>query len=92
LESTGDWKGGLRCRYRELVGELVARDVLRDVPGRTAGEYRTELREHAPEVAAPFSGACDLFERAWYGDLPTGRDESEHFRELADRVLAGARA
>lgn len=91
LEELGDWKAALRCRYRALVAELVDREVLRDAPGRTAGEYRIELRNHAPEVAIPFAGASELFERAWYGDLPTGSAESEQFRDLADDVLVGAR-
>lgn len=89
-EREGDWKEGLRCRYRALVAELVARDVVRDVPGRTAGEYRMEVREHAPHIAVPFAGASELFERAWYGDFPTGPDESARFRVLADDVLSGA--
>jgi hypothetical protein len=90
LEQAGEWKGGLRCRYRALVAELVERDILRDVPGRTAGEYRAELRDHAPGAAVPFAGASELFERAWYGDLPTGPDETERFRALADDVLVGS--
>jgi hypothetical protein len=90
LERDGDWKGALRSRYRWLVAELVERDVLRDVPGRTAGEYRVEIREKAPGAAPAFSGASELFERAWYGDLPTGPDENTRFRSLADDVLTGA--
>jgi hypothetical protein len=90
-ERDGDWKSALRSRYRWLVAELVEREVLREVPGRTAGEYRTEVREHAPAVAQAFSGASELFERAWYGDLPTGPAENERFRSLAEDVLGGAR-
>jgi hypothetical protein len=90
LEAEGNWKDALRCRYRSLVMELIERDVLRDVPGRTAGEYRVELREHAPTAATAFSGASELFERAWYGDLPTGATENERFQVLARDVLVGA--
>jgi Domain of unknown function (DUF4129) len=92
LEADGQWKDALRCRYRALVSELIERDVLRDVPGRTTGEYRVELREHAPAAAASFAGASELFERAWYGDRPTGPDESERFRTLAREALVGARS
>jgi hypothetical protein len=90
LEAEGRWKDALRCRYRALVIELIERDMLRDVPGRTAGEYRVELREHAPQAADAFSGASEIFERAWYGDLPTGPNENEHFQGLARDVLVGA--
>jgi hypothetical protein len=92
LEASGAWKDALRCRYRSLVAELVERHVLRDVPGRTTGEYRVELRENAPAVGSPFSGASELFERAWYGDQPTGPDENERFRALADDVLGGTKS
>jgi hypothetical protein len=91
LEREHAWKAALRSRYRWLVAELVEREVLRDVPGRTAGEYRTEVGEHAPAAASAFSGASELFERAWYGDLPTGPDENERFRSLAGDVLSGTR-
>ncbi len=93
FEAAGEWKDGLRCRYRALVATLIDRDMLRDVPGRTAGEFRVELAAHAPESAAEaFSGASELFERAWYGDVPTGPAESELFRARAAEVLGRVHA
>ena len=93
FEVAGEWKDGLRCRYRALVATLIDRDMLRDVPGRTAGEFRVELAEHAPESAVvAFSAASELFERAWYGDVPTGPAESELFRARADEVLGRVHA
>ena len=92
-EREGKWKEGLRCRYRALVAALIERDMLRDVPGRTTGEFRRELGEHAPsEAVAAFDEATDLFEAAWYGDRPTGADESASFRRLADDVLSEVKA
>jgi len=88
-EAAGRWRAGLRCRYRALVAELVERGLVDDVPGRTAGEYRSEVRERVPEVAEPFGGATDLFERAWYGNRPTGEDEASAFEQLADKVVGG---
>lgn len=89
-EARGEWKDALRCRYRALIGELVEHGVVRDIPGRTAGEYRQDLATAEPDIAPAFSGASDLFEQAWYGDLPTGPEENRRFRQLADEVLAGA--
>jgi len=89
-EAARRWRAGLRCRYRALVAELAERGLVDDVPGRTAGEYRAEVRERAPEVAEPFAGATDLFEQAWYGSRPTGGDEAAAFERLAGRVVAGA--
>jgi hypothetical protein len=91
LEAEGHWKEGLRCRYRSLVRVLVDTGVLADVPGRTTGEYRSELATARPDLAAPFAEATELFERAWYGAVETGADESRRFRELAAGVLADLR-
>ncbi len=88
-ERAGQWRQALRCRYRALVAELADRGLVEEVAGRTAGEYRTEMADAAPGVSAPFAGATELFERAWYGDEPTGRDDAARFRGLADEVLAG---
>jgi hypothetical protein len=89
-EAKGDWRGGLRCRYRALVAGLGARGVLDEVPGTTAGEYRLQVAGNAPAVGHAFAGATELFELAWYGNRPTGPPESARFRDLAERVMAGA--
>lgn len=90
FEAAGDWKQALRCRYRALVADLAERDVLRDIPGRTAGEYRLDVEEAVPAAEDDFAGASALFEAAWYGDEPTGPGENQRFRAHADRVLAQA--
>jgi Domain of unknown function (DUF4129) len=91
-ERAGEWRQALRCRYRALVADLAGRGLVEEVPGRTAGEYRGEVRRNAPGAAEAFSGATDLFERAWYGRAPTGADDASHFRDLAGRVLERVRA
>ena len=90
FEAAGEWKNALRCRYRALVADLVARKVVRDLAGHTTGEYRADVSAALPDAAAEFGGATELFERAWYGDRPTGADENAQFRELADRVVERA--
>lgn len=87
LEAAGRWKEGLRCRYRALVGELVGRGHIPELPGRTSGEYRIDVAERDPAAAAPFAAASELFELAWYGDAPTGSDESTRFQDLEAEVL-----
>ena len=88
-EAAGQWKDGLRCRFRALVTRLTERGVVPETPGRTSGELRGDVRATAPAAADDFDGAADLFDRAWYGDLPTGPDEARRFADHADRVLAG---
>lgn len=91
-EAAGRWKDGLRARFRALVAELIERDLVRSLPGRTVGEFRAEVRKGAPEVADTFAAACRLFERAYYGDEPTGPTEASEFAAAAERVTAAARA
>jgi hypothetical protein len=90
-EREGRWKDALRCRFRALIGQLIDRGVVRDLPGRTSGEFRVEVGRTAPDLAGDFAEASYLFDDAWYGDLPTGPSENAAFRQLADRVLAGGR-
>lgn len=86
----GRFRDALRCRYRALVGDLARRGLLDEIPGRTTGEERGQLRTTAPVAAPEFTDAIDLFDRAWYGDEPTGAGEDDRFRSLADAVMAKA--
>jgi hypothetical protein len=89
LEAGGDWKEGLRCRYRALVADLVHDGVVADVAGRTTGELRADVATARPTVSPAFAGATELFERAWYGDRATGASEAQRFQSLEADVLAG---
>jgi hypothetical protein len=91
LEAAGRWREAMVVRYRDLVGDLVDARILEPIPGRTSGEYRDELAGSVPAVADPFDDATELFERAWYGNLPTGVEESRRFQDAAGSVLAGTR-
>jgi hypothetical protein len=90
LEEKGDWRGALRCRYRSLIAALARAGVIDEVPGRTSGEYRADLRASLPAASSTFGPATDLFERAWYGNKPTGPEQVASFRELASSVRSGA--
>lgn len=86
LEGEGRWREGLRARHRGLVAELVGRGVIPDQAGRTAGEYVLDVRRRLPAGAEAMAEATGLFERAWYGDEPTGAEESGRFQALAAEV------
>lgn len=96
-EREGRWREGLLCRYRALVTELVRREVIPELVGRTAGEYVDDVRRQRPDLAPSFAAATDLFEAAWYGGAETGSAERDRFVERAEatlappaRILAGA--
>ena len=92
LERAGAWREAVRSRYRALVADLAARGLVEEVPGRTAGEYRRQVRRAVPAAATDFAGATELFEVAWYGRADTGAREAAYLRDLSDRVLQQARA
>ena len=89
-ERSGEWRQAVRCRYRALVADLADRGLLHEIPGRTAGEYRSVLGASLPVAASTFLGVTELFEGAWYGGRPTAAADAAHFRDLADRVLEAA--
>jgi hypothetical protein len=86
LEQLGRWDEAIRAEYRALVGDLVDADLLPDIPGRTAGEYRQDVHRDLPHVADPFDEATDLFEPVWYSDLVATPAGLTLMRELAARV------
>ncbi|MEJ7844691.1 MAG: DUF4129 domain-containing protein [Acidimicrobiales bacterium] len=87
-EAAGDWRQGLRCRFGALTTRLGDRGLLPPEPGRTTGEHRVDVRRSLPAAAEDFALAAELFDRAWYGGLPTGPDEAARFAAAAAAVLA----
>lgn len=93
-ERAGRWREGILCRYRALVTELVEREFLSDIAGKTSGEYDADVRAKTAadplesDVAPAFSAATELFEMVWYGAATCGEAERDRFAGLAERVLA----
>lgn len=88
LEAAGRWREALRCRYRSLIAELVARGTIPDRAGRTAGEYVTDVQRDVPPASVPMAAATELFEAVWYGGAASGPDEAARFIDLERQVLA----
>lgn len=89
-ELAGRWREALRCRYRALIADLAQRGLLDEVPGRTTGEYRSELAINLPASAVPFRALTELFERAWYGHVPVRSDDVAALRRWAGQILVAA--
>jgi hypothetical protein len=92
LEAEGRWTEAMRARFGALVERLTEHGIVADVPGRTTGEYRVEVRAALPEAADAFAAAADRFDRAWYGGEEAGPDDAAGFTAAAERVLAAAGA
>lgn len=84
----GRYREALRCRYRALVGDLARRGLIDEIPGRTTGEERTQLRRVQPDASSPFTSAADLFDGAWYGHHTVGADDDDRFQSFERDVLA----
>lgn len=87
LEAAGRWREALRCRHRALIGELVRQGAIPDRAGRTAREYVSDVEVARPAALEDFVAATDLFEGAWYGHLPTSREDCARFQQLSAGVL-----
>lgn len=84
----GRYRDALRCRYRALVGDLARRGLVDEIPGRTTGEERAQLRRVRPSANVPFSAAADLFDGAWYGHLPVDESDDDAFQRWEVDVLS----
>jgi hypothetical protein len=89
-ERAGEWRDAIRSRYRALVADLASRGLVEEIPGRTAGEYRGQVRRNVPAAADDFATATEMFELAWYGGWRSGPPEAARLRSLADQVLRRA--
>lgn len=88
------FRDAVRCEYRALVGDLARGGHVDEIPGRTSGEERAQVRSLAPSVAPSFDRAADIFDSAWFDDADVTAEHDRHFVDAAtfvlDDVLAGA--
>lgn len=84
----GEHRDALRCEYRALVGDLARRNLLDEIPGRTTGEERAQLRRTTPAVNAPFGEAADMFDAVWYGAADATAEMVQRFDRLEQEILA----
>ncbi len=89
LVGLGRYDEALRARYRALLADLIDQGLIADVPGRTPGEYRTELAEAAPPAANSFAELTTLFESIWYGANEAAPADLQNFERNEDVVLDG---
>jgi hypothetical protein len=86
--ASGRYRDAIRCRYRALVGDLARCGLIDEIPGRTTGEERMQLRAVAPTAHPSFTAAADLFDGAWFGNIEVRADDDDEFVRLENDVLA----
>lgn len=89
-ESAGRWRDAVRCRYRAVIADLAWKGQVEEVPGRTAGEYLSDLRQSLPSAAEAFAELTVAFEVAWYGDRPVDAQDGALAKDAAQRTLRAA--
>ncbi len=91
----GRYRDSIRCEYRALVGDLARAGYVDEIPGRTSGEERAQVREIAPDLSDAFSTAADTFDVAWFDDGTVTPDDDARFLSaeaaVLDVALTGAR-
>lgn len=90
-EARGDWRGALRAYWRSSVADLADRGLVEEIPGRTTGEYRREVRASVPAGSAAFDEATRAFEDAWYAASDVGPDDVARARAALGHVLPRVR-
>lgn len=85
--AAGSFRDAVRCEYRALVGDLARAGHVDEIPGRTSGEEREQLRTLAPQVAPTFDEAADIFDAAWFDDSPVTADDDRQFVAASTAVL-----
>jgi hypothetical protein len=86
LAAQGLFRQALRCLYLATLVALDRHGQINFDPARTNWHY---LRQMGPGAhAASFRTFTRLFDRKWYGDESTSRDEYERARELASALTA----
>lgn len=85
-EAAGDWREGVRCRYRSVLATLAAAGVVAEAVGRTAGEYRRRVAADLPAARSAFAAATTVFEETWYGSAVAGPGSRDRLEEAATGV------
>lgn len=86
LADEGRYADAIRQRLRDVVSDLAAAGVVHPQPGTTAAELAALTAARHPGVAAPLSGATELFSEIWYGARPADRTHDERMRGLTGEV------
>ncbi|MFI6262064.1 DUF4129 domain-containing protein [Micromonospora sp. NPDC051006] len=91
LAAEGRYAEAVRERLRDMIGELVSRQVVPRQPGLTVLEVGATAARNRPPTGPPVAAAGAIFAELWYAQRPASAEHDRRMRELAadlHRVLA----
>ncbi|MEU8296826.1 DUF4129 domain-containing protein [Micromonospora sp. NPDC048909] len=91
LAAEGRYAEAVRERLRDMIGELVSRQVVPRQPGLTVLEVGATAARNRPPTGPPVAAAGAIFAELWYAQRPASAEHDRRMRELAGdlhRLLA----
>ncbi|WBB64851.1 DUF4129 domain-containing protein [Micromonospora sp. WMMD812] len=92
LAAEGRYAEAVRERLRDMIAELVARQVVSLQPGLTVIEVVSAAARNRPPTGPPVAAAGAIFADLWYAQRPASAEHDRRMRDLAadlHRVLTG---
>lgn len=92
LAAEGRYAEAVRERLREMVGELVTRQIVAHRPGMTVTELTTAATHVQPRLGPTLHAAGAIFSDLWYAQRPADRAHDDRMRDLVTELrqeLAG---
>lgn len=86
LAAQGDFRGAIRRLFVALIFGLDERGLVRLHAGATNREYLVLVREIG-RLYPVMASMTDVFERVWYGEDETDRDEYQAFEAMYTRAV-----
>ncbi|MGC1211356.1 MAG: DUF4129 domain-containing protein [Micromonospora sp.] len=83
LAAEGRYAEAVRERLRDMIRELVARQVIAHRPGMTVAELTAAAARSRPRVHPPLHAAGAIFSDLWYAQRPARPEHDRRMRELA---------
>jgi hypothetical protein len=85
----GDYRQAIRCLFLSLLLYLDKMGLLNYDPGKTNGQYLSEVHKGMDNKAETFASLTLLFERKWYG-MEESSEQDFHQYEQAFASLIGS--
>jgi hypothetical protein len=86
----GDWPAAIQERMRAVARTLEEREVVTDLPARTAHELATAAADALPMLGTRLAAAARLFDAVTYGEHPGSREDYAVLADLDESVGSAA--